>query len=74
MSLLIRGGRVMDASATLDGVMDLLIDASKIVTGQGCYRDGPAAGGFESLYLAGSDRCTWFAGGPWIDRHPYASA
>jgi dihydroorotase len=31
VSLLIRGGRVIDASAKLDGVMDLLIDASKIV-------------------------------------------
>jgi dihydroorotase len=32
VSILIRGGRVIDASANLDGVMDLLIDAGKIVS------------------------------------------
>jgi dihydroorotase len=32
VSILIRGGRVLDASANLDGVMDLLIDAGKIVS------------------------------------------
>ena len=32
MSILIRGGRVLDSSANLDGVMDLLIDAGKIVS------------------------------------------
>jgi dihydroorotase len=32
VSILIRGGRVLDFSANLDGVMDLLIDAGKIVS------------------------------------------
>ncbi len=32
MSMLIRGGRVLDCSACLDGVMDLLLDAGKIVS------------------------------------------
>jgi len=32
MSILIRGGHVLDSSAYLDGVMDLLIDAGKIVS------------------------------------------
>jgi dihydroorotase len=32
VSILIRGGRVIDASVNLDGVMDLLIDAGKIVS------------------------------------------
>jgi dihydroorotase len=32
VSILIRGGRVLDSSAHLDGVMDLLIDAGKIVS------------------------------------------
>ena len=32
MSILIRGGRIIDSSANLDGVMDLLIDAGKIVS------------------------------------------
>jgi dihydroorotase len=32
VSILIRGGRVIDSSANLDGVMDLLIDAGKIVS------------------------------------------
>ena len=32
MSILIRGGRILDSSANLDGVMDLLIDAGKIVS------------------------------------------
>ena len=32
MSILIRGGRVIDSSANFDGVMDLLIDAGKIVS------------------------------------------
>jgi dihydroorotase len=32
VSILIRGGRVIGASANLDGVMDLLIDAGKIVS------------------------------------------
>ena len=32
MSILIRGGRLLDSSASLDGVMDFLIDAGKIVS------------------------------------------
>jgi dihydroorotase-like cyclic amidohydrolase len=32
VSILIRGGRVIDSSANFDGVMDLLIDAGKIVS------------------------------------------
>ena len=32
MSILIRGGRVIDSSANFDGVLDLLIDAGKIIS------------------------------------------